>query len=264
MKSILSLNYARRRVVVIGPSSKQEYKKSSVKWGNLITFSFLIGFGFDYLTIKPLKRNIKQDNNSDTVVVSLEQALAELTFPPGHPQLDTAYIGHPLDPSRYVPLASFHNVIFEQKVNDLVTLLASLGAERLRVHFKQGYSTGAGLSFDVSVPVDELKVDAGMSVGGLKEKTRDAVIEESFRPTKPPSIPEGLVWYEHEPSWQGLARRRIEFGTQSFNTTLVYNDDFNINTKLKLKLQGFGVQLGGEYTDFKTTIWEFDGTYADF
>jgi len=51
-----------------------------------------------------------------------------LKFPPGHPLYDIVYVGHPLEPSVYVPMAGFHHFLFEEKFNELLTLLWSLGA----------------------------------------------------------------------------------------------------------------------------------------
>ena len=86
--------------------------------------------------------------------------------------------------------------------------------------------------------------------------------KNGYRPHGEPRIPGDLVWYGHEKSWQALAHRRIEHGVTSFKAELRYEDDFGINARLKGKLAGIGVNIGGSFTEFETTVWEFEGTFG--
>lgn len=179
-------------------------------------------------------------------------------FPPGHPLLDHAYVGHPVRDTSYTPFASFHQLMFEQKVSDLTTLLASLGAERVRVRYREGYRSGAGIRLAADVPEHP---SGDGRVERHQSTLRDAVFEETYESTGTPAIPSGLVWFEHEPSWQALARRRLEFGTKTFSAELTYTDDFGVDADIKVGIDKLGIRVGGSFARFESTRWEFEGSF---
>jgi len=202
-------------------------------------------------------------NNFDfnrLLFLTCEKVSSEISFPVGHPLIDFCYVGHPILPNCYFPVASFHNVLFEEKVNELVTLIASLGAKRLKVRCIQGYKSSAGISFIISEPQSSSKV--GAETGYNKESWREGIFEETYFPTEQPKIPDGLVWFKSEPTWQALAERRLKFNTQTFRIQLAYKEDYGINTSLTLGLEKCGVKLGGSFTKFEATLWEFEGDFS--
>lgn len=198
--------------------------------------------------------------NRGALVVAADVAERELAFPPGHPRIDHAYAAHPLRTERYLPVASFHQQLFEQKASELVTLLAALGAERVTVRAARGYREGAGFSLGASLPVDAINAQES----GSKQRSiaQTLMVEETFVVSGPPRIPDGLVWFDHEPNWQALARRRIEFGTSTFRIELSYDEDFGVDGGLVAALEGVGVRVGGSFRAFERTRWEFEGTFA--
>ncbi len=184
--------------------------------------------------------------------------VGDLNFGVGHPLMDQAYAAHPLAKERYIPIAAFHRFLFEEKVNELVTLLASLGATRVQVSAHKGYRSAGGISFGASVPGK-----SGSAEANCKESSQSsALFEEHFRPTSPPAVPDRLVWFGHEASWQALAERRLKFNTSSFRAELSYEDSFGVDGKLKLGLDGIGLKLGGNFTEFEETVWKFEGEFA--
>ena len=46
--------------------------------------------------------------------------VASLRFPVGHPRRKVVYVGHPVDPLTYIPVAYFHTFLFEHKVAEAV------------------------------------------------------------------------------------------------------------------------------------------------
>lgn len=144
-------------------------------------------------------------------------------------------------------------------MNELVTLLASLGAMRLRVRFCEGYRTAAGIKLEANAPGKP----SGSGQGSKHyDTTREALFEETYVPSRAPTIPDGLVWYEHEASWQALARRRLEHGMKSFSTELTYVDDYGVSAELSIGLEKLGFRIGGSFQRFQCTRWEFEGTFA--
>jgi hypothetical protein len=148
--------------------------------------------------------------------------------------------------------------MFEQKVNELTTLLASLGAERVRIRYCEGYRAAAGIRLGVDVPGQP----SGGGGGKRHQSTsRNAVFEETYESTSTPAVPNGLVWYTHEPSWQAIARRRLEFNTKTFTAELTYIDDFGIDADIKVGLDDVGIRVGGSFTRFEATRREFEGSF---
>lgn len=191
--------------------------------------------------------------------LTCEKANSEISFPVGHPLIDFCYVGHPILPNRYFPIASFHNILFEEKVNELVTLIASLCAKRLKVRCVQGYKSSGGISLGISDPQSSLKV--GAEAGYNKEAQREGIFEETYSPIGQPKIPDGLVWFKTEPTWQAFAERKLKLNTKTFFIQLTYKEDYGINTSLTLGLEKCGVKLGGNFTRFESTLWEFEGDF---
>jgi hypothetical protein len=203
------------------------------------------------------KGNQSKGNINGIRHIKHSDALKILRFPPGHPLIDHSYAGHPLCEEFYFPFNSFHKWLFEEKVNELMTILASLCATRVRVLFYQGYQSGGGINFQAQIPM----ASGGIESKYNKDRESRAEFEEHFRPTGEPSIPKGLIWYGSEPSWQSLAKRRLDFNTSKFRVELRYADSFGVDASLKVGLENYGVQIGN-YEDFETTIWVFEGEFA--
>lgn len=285
MSQILSKVYAERRLVLIAPETKEQMKGSKLDWGPIIATAVgnggyvaaagtgavwlaALGLGLWPVTVGiAIYKGIKMVTEGSTeplprdlhgaLVIDHKSAVAELQLPPGHPLIGHAYAGHPLCAPRYLPAAAFHRQLFEEKVNELMTLLASLGATRVRVVCRQGYRSAGGVNLGVS------KGASGtIGIEGSKSSSSEAMFEEHFRPKEPPKLPENLIWFGHEPSWQAVADRRLKFNTSKFHAELHYEDSFGIDAKVKVGIEKLGVNLGGHFTDFETTVWEFDGEFA--
>lgn len=117
---------------------------------------------------------------------------------------------------------------------------------------------------EVQRQVDGVAKGANVGVGFNSESnhSQEAFFEEHFRPKKEPRVPDGLVWYENEASWQAVAQRRMNFGTSQFKAHLRYEDSFGIDASLKVGLDKLGVKLGGNYSEFEATEWVYEGEFA--
>ncbi|KAI9005582.1 hypothetical protein DFJ74DRAFT_691305 [Hyaloraphidium curvatum] len=194
-----------------------------------------------------------------SLVVTNPAATSAFKFPPGHPVMSNAYVLHPLSKDRYIPAAAFHRALFEEKVSELITLLAALGATRVRVAAKQGYNSAGGISIGISTP-------RGDPAAGQQTKSSNsslAIFEERFTPKGSAKVPSKLLWFEHEPTWKHLAQRRMKYKTTTFQAELRYEDSYGIDRNLKAGLKGFGIEFGQNFTDFQTTVWEFEGEFSE-
>ena len=127
-----------------------------------------------------------------------------ITFPPGHPRNRVLYIGHPASPSIYYPMADFHRVTFEHKFCEVIEMLMSFGATKIRVHHVTGWSKD--FSARLSVPLGQASDTATMEAGKHSASRSSLLYEASLAGSDKPAIPTGLVWYAHEPTWQQLQK----------------------------------------------------------
>jgi hypothetical protein len=194
-----------------------------------------------------------------SLVVTTPASAAGFQFPPGHPVMGSAYVAHPIAQNRYIPAASFHRALFEEKVSELITLLAALGATRVKVVARQGYNSRSGLDIGISTPY-------GSASAGQKSNTSNtsgAVFEERFAPKGSARVPKKISWFEHEPTWKHIAERRLKYKTTTFHAELRYEDSYGVDRNLKAGLKGFGIEFGSEFAEFQTTVWEFEGEFAE-
>jgi hypothetical protein len=191
--------------------------------------------------------------------ITAEEA-AELRLPIGHPRYDTVYVGHPASPPVYFPYADFHRRTFEHKFAEAMRLLTSLGASTLQVSALQGWDRSFGSKIGMPIPGLE-------PVGGQAESESSVVQGLLYRATlsgdKRPIMPEELVWAGHEPSWLELARQRLHHGLRSFELQVSYQDHFEITAELAAKLNGAGLQIGGDFEHHTATVWMISGEFPE-
>lgn len=202
------------------------------------------------------------DNQGIKHFRKLQANIAEeiLTLPPGHPLYDTVYIGHPLKTLVYVPLANFHRFLFEEKFNELMKLFSCLGAEKIGISYVSGYREAFEASGSVALPVD-VPVQIQVSAKGAKEGVAMADLEAHFEPTAQAYIPEGLVWYPYETTWQQIAEGRLKGGLKKIDVALRYEDDFGVSGELATGLESMKLKIGGDFQKHEKTTWKFHGTF---
>ena len=133
---------------------------------------------------------------------------SQLDFPPGHPRDKVVYVGHPAKPPVYYTVADFHRVSFEHKFSEAIDLLMHLGATTIRVEHVRGWSRE--FAANLSVPLGS--VDAGMETGTHSDSRARLLFEATLSGETEPELPDGLVWYPHEPTWKSVANGRLRFG----------------------------------------------------
>lgn len=143
-----------------------------------------------------------------------------------------------------MPIANFHHLLFEEKFNELLTLLRCLGATKVTIVYVTGYRERFEGGISVSAPL-QLPVQAGVSIGREASRNAEASLEAIFdNPIGDPYIPDSMVWFENEPTWKNIADARINSGLKVFDLELRYYDHFNIDEDIAAKLNGLEFKLG--------------------
>lgn len=218
--------------------------------------------------IDPAERAIYADSLKDLVIdvvkklyqTDLPQMIPEaLIISPNDPQLNdyqcsegnfllnTLYARHPASPNYFLKLSGFHEKLLNEKRNEFVQLLISLGAKRISLIDGKQKNKDRKLSGTLNTPVNEL------DIGGKAEINRSTSsqinIEGEFElPKNPPSVPKELKWFEQEDSWKTIAHGRLNGnGMKKYEVHFTYDKNSIIAPKLVTKLKGFGVDIEGKF-----------------
>lgn len=246
---------------------KRDWSKAAISWFKYYTnFRSPHSHGVDEVTTTSLNALVKfaewsKSNKIDKLILPVGKTEAKaIAFPPGHPRTDVLYVGHPAIPNVYYPMADFHRATFEHKFCEAIELLMSLGATQIRVQHVTGWSSElkSKISAPIGSPTEEITLDVGRS----SNNRRNLLYEASLSGNKNPTIPGHLVWYPHEPTWQTLARGRIDFGLRDFSLKVTYEDDYGVNVKLKGAVAKAGFEIGGEFEQHQSTVWNLEGKFG--
>src|SRR5690606_16203739 len=138
----------------------------------------------------------------------------------------------------------------------------SLGATEISIEYVEGFDRGGGVDLSVSAPVGAV-TEIGGNVNVTKKVSSGARTTMHLSTTMPAQIPEDMIWIRSEPLWQEVANARLESGLRAFTIDVNYTDDFGINAGLKAKIANVGLELGGNFTEYRETVWKLSGTFAE-
>lgn len=273
-QDLLALPYSERQLVIIQPDEVAAAARRTAEpprteagptdWKAIAARIGKMGLNFSIygpvveITIDALNAWARaRESGLNVLQIGRTEAQA-LKFPPGHPREQTLYVAHPALPSVYYTTAAFHRMAFEHKFSEAILLLMSLGASKITVEHVRGWSRE--FSANISAPLP--KIDAAVSAGHSAKTGSSLLFEATLNNKHVPSIPIDLVWFSHEPTWQAVAKGRMQFGLSQFSLTVNYEDDFGVNAGLKLRVQKAGLDLGGTFEDHTATTWKIYGDFA--
>lgn len=154
------------------------------------------------------------------VTLNINSDLSNLSFPIGHPKVNEMYVAHPMATNRYMPIENYQLELIEDRVREFCELAQHLGATEINIeclNSNDNDSTNSG-SRNISGGVSKGSVGVSGSYHDeysrrlIEKISRSVSLHQTFHPTKTPELPDSLIWYNGEPSWQRLYRQRIEGG----------------------------------------------------
>jgi len=182
-----------------------------------------------------------------------------VVFPLGHPRDGVVYVGHPAIPNVYYSMADFHRATFEHKFCEAIELLMGLGATEVLVEHIAGWAEE--FSANLSVPLGSAETSLAAH-GGFKSKESHKLLYKASLPgILAPAMPEKSIWLSHEPTWQTIAKGRMQFGLRDFSLDVSYKDDFGVNAGLKAAVSKTGLDLGGKFEEHQSTVWRLSGKF---
>jgi hypothetical protein len=261
-QELLAMPYNQRRIIVVRdePAGAATPDKPIALAVRGFASSFFYGrVALLAADLVKARRAMRQGGENLIPVSSIDAA--QLRFPVGHPRRKVAYIGHPVDPPVYIPVADFHRFLFEHKVAEALRLIRSLGAVTVEVIHVRGWDQSVGIELGVTLP-DAGKADIGSSAAQERGSTHFVMSTMRLKPTQLPSVPSGLVWLSHEPLWQEVAQARLESGLDSFVIDVRSTDDYGVNSGLKALVAKAGLEAGGTFVEHRNTVWRLQGTFS--
>jgi len=187
-------------------------------------------------------------------------------------------MGHPLKPGVYIPFENATEQLFMEKVRELCYLAQCLGAVEIRFKRIKGREvTTADTSskrgaFELARKFVEVGV--GIELTDLKTETQTSnngvELVQRYSPIKKPFCPEGMVWYDSDPTWQTLVKQRLNGNILSYVEHVSSSETTTVSSSQLMSLKaslGFLVAKASGSYDSKTdktfskteeTEWEID------
>ena len=205
----------------------------------------------------PLReRNIITVSNTDKLfksehitLLNINQ-LPEVQFPMSHPKNNQTYIAHPYKTDSYLPIENYDYELLNDRLNEFFYFLQCLGATSITFETieeeskEENTHSNTKVDADVKAKVTQVKVGVGYE-NAMNSSLRNYLKMErtqTFNPTKRPYIPNDLVWYPNEFTWQRLAQQRLngnflthnEVLSSSQTQTLSSSEIVDVNAELKM------------------------------
>ena len=185
--------------------------------------------------------------------------LQSMTFPMGHPQTNQLYVAHPLFQSHYIPFESYEIELIKDRVHEFCSLMECMGATSISIDYQQATESENEREYDVSrsggANVKSYSVEGKQHLNETKRFMQSIGsqlnLQQTYQPFKRPYLPNNLIWYSKEPTWQRLVEQRTRGSlishTESIetSTTQVVNNDTlsEIEAELKVLLSNANLQI---------------------
>ena len=180
------------------------------------------------------------------VTLNINSDLSHLSFPMGHPVVNELYVAHPLVSNRYMPIENYQLELIEDKVREFCELAQSLGATEIDIECINSSSSDTYNSGNTNISggVTKGKIGASGSKGNeysrnlIEQLSHSISLHQEFQPHKAPVVPDNMVWYDSEPSWQRLSRQRIEGGLVSHEERIETKKSKIVNNREMNEIKG--------------------------
>lgn len=210
----------------------------------------LFGLSFLHLPYKQRKVLLPVDrytciNQKNICVIHVDNLPDDLDFPIGHPLVNHLYIGHPLVANKYIPIEKYQLELVEDKVREFCQIAQCLGATEISI---ECLSNSSGNTFSQNShtvsgryeSLNEISAHGGITLSNrlIEELSRSINLHQKFSPRNAPYLPEGMIWYKNEPSWQRLYQQRIKGGLCTHEERIETRKSQVIENREMLEIKG--------------------------
>ncbi|PIE51052.1 MAG: hypothetical protein CSA38_00125 [Flavobacteriales bacterium] len=227
----------------------------------------------NFIEIDPRERQLITVAKTDKIfqgdyikLLNIDNLPANIQFPLHHPKPDKTYICHPYDTNKYLDVDSYEEMLFADKIDEYCYLLQCLGATEIIVENylerNEDKTRTKASDFEAGVkspPIKGVKAKGGVEITkDNRKKQIEKIIQkykqqQKFNPTKKPYIPNDLIYFHTEPSWQRIAKQRlngenlIEFSKNisTIETAIFETDDLKkVNAEIGVAFKMIDIGTG--------------------
>lgn len=174
-------------------------------------------------------------SDNGVIPIAIDEA-RHLAFPAGHPRKELAYAQHPARSNTYLPVASFHPSLFEDKFVELIRILTGIGAVLIEVRGQEGWKRDEMSLSEANIAdlgAIGLSPVSARSESSQSEMTQHHMMyKATLSGNASRTLPQDLAWYNSEPSWKEIVRQRYDNALEGFSLLLEYKTDYRVNSSL--------------------------------
>ena len=148
-----------------------------------------------------------------------------INFYDNMPLNNELYVGHPYNPSVYIPYNQAEDILFQDKIQEFCYILQQLGAEEITITSLKGRKIN-----ETNNKKEELEVaanagrfgNASLNIDSSTSNLMDRTSHEQYDvkyvydPIDMPKVPSETIWYQNQPKWQRLVQSRIDGNTLEY------------------------------------------------
>lgn len=172
--------------------------------------------------IMPAETFRRIDEITSFLMLDIED-ISDIQFPMDHPVANQLYVGHPLIKNKYMPFEHYQLELVEDKIREFCYMAQCLGATEISIESLNTNNTDSANSYKSNVHSNGgnalVSADFQSNNSGsrrlINELSKSISLHQEFEPSKEPYLPENLVWFDSEPSWQRLYAQRMNGNLKS-------------------------------------------------
>lgn len=179
-----------------------------------------------------------------------------LFFPEGGPNVHDVYARHPLRRRDYVPFATFHRLLLNEKAIEAAQYLLSLGARDVEITWQESTGKTAKGEAGVALPTAD---DVSLTTSFARDETGRLAIRITGAGKAKPEVP-GLIWPARDPMFK-LAHTVAQAGAETFHFGIKTEQSATVNAAAAVKLKSLNFSLGGDYKRWEDLTFTVDATF---
>lgn len=182
-----------------------------------------------------------------------------INFYDNMPLSNELYVGHPYNPSVYIPYNQAEDILFQDKIQEFCYILQQLGAEEITITSLKGQKIN-----ETNNKKEELEVaanagrfgNASLNIDSSTSNLMDRTSHEQYDikyvydPIDMPEMPSETIWYQNQPKWQRLAQSRIDGNTLEYteciSSKLTFFTSSSEKEDIKAKLKVLMANIEGK------------------
>ncbi len=167
----------------------------------------------------PVKQYTDLMQNELSVIDIRKLPQTGIEFPMGHPKPYQLYVGHPSQLQQYIPFEDYELEFVKDKLREFCYFAQCLGATEIHIGFEDNTTNDHKEHKNKTVSGELSKTGLGKVGGSYQNERTKHIVEEISNSMElhqlipatnvSPHLPDDLVWYPHESSWQKLYKQRM-------------------------------------------------------